>query len=40
MYIYSDTEDALSDLRNTAYWILINKSLNETAKGNFKKTVL
>ena len=40
MYIHSDTQDVLSDLRNTAYWIAINKSLNETAKSNFKNTLI
>ena len=38
MYIYNDTYDVLNDSRNTAYWIVINKILNETAKGNFKNT--
>ena len=25
----NDTSDVLSDIRNTAYWIAMNKSLNE-----------
>ena len=33
MYIYCDTYDDLDDLRNTAYWIVINEIPIETAKG-------
>ena len=32
-YIYNDTSNVLNHLQNTAYWIVINKTLNETAKG-------
>ena len=35
IYIYNDTENVLSDLQNTEYCIVINK----TAKGNFKNTL-
>ena len=45
VYIYRsenhcDTLNVLSDLRNIAYWTVINKTLNETAKGNFKNTLI
>ena len=32
IYIYSDTYDVANGLQNTAYWILMNKSLNETVR--------
>ena len=38
IYIYNDTYNVLIGLRNTAYWIVVNKTLNETAKGNVKNT--
>ena len=34
IYIY------ICDLRNTAYLIVRNKTLNETAKGNLKNTLI
>ena len=40
MYVHNDTINVLSDLRNTAYWIVINKSLSETAKSNFEDTLI
>ena len=40
IYIYNDRQNVLNDLRNTAYWIVKNKTLNETAKGNFKNDVV
>ena len=40
IHIYSDKYDVQSDLRNTAYWFAINKTLRETAKGNFKNTLI
>ena len=44
MYIYiyreRDTQDVINDRRNTAYWIVINKTLNETVKGNIKDTLI
>ena len=30
----------INDLRNTAYWIVRNKTLNETTKGNLKNTLI
>ena len=36
IYIYNDMQNVIRDLRNTAYWIVINKSINETAKRMFK----
>ena len=33
-YVHNDMQNVLNDLRNTAHWIVINKSLNETAKSN------
>ena len=37
---YNDTQNVLNDLRNSAYWIVLNKTLSETAKGNFKNTLI
>ena len=33
LYIYIYRSEIHNDLRNTAYWIVKNKTLNETAKG-------
>ena len=35
MYIYYDTYDVQSDIRNTAYWSVINRTLNDTAKKRY-----
>ena len=40
IYMHCDTQNVLSDIRNTAYWIVINKSLNETTKSNLKNTLI
>ena len=31
LYLYSDALNVLSGLQNTTYWIVVNKTLNETA---------
>ena len=40
IYIYNDTYYVQNDVQNAAYWIVINKSLNETANGNFKNILI
>ena len=35
LQIHNGTQN---EVRSTAYWIVINKTLSETAKGNFKDT--
>ena len=40
IYIYNDTYYVQNDVQNATYWIVINKSLNETANGNFKNTLI
>ena len=40
VYIYNDMYNVLYDLRNTAYWIVINKSLSEATRSNFRNTLI
>ena len=40
IYISNDAQDVVNNLRNTAYWIVIYKSINETAKHKFKDTLI
>ena len=40
IYMHNDTQNVHIDLRNTAYWTVINKSQNETAKSNLKNTLI
>ena len=37
-YMHSDTQNVINGLQNTAYWIVIKKTLNEAAKGNLKNS--
>ena len=36
--IHNVTHSVLIDLRNIEYWIVVNKTLSETEKGNIKDT--